>query len=93
LRDYELVVVVKPEAPEENVKRVVEKVNKMLAGRGGTVGEVEEWGKRRLAYPLKHYREGHYILLRCKLEPKFAGEIESSLKLSEEVLRHSLARA
>lgn len=93
MRDYELVLIVKPELQEEGVKGVLDKVGQTLAARGGGVGEITPWGKRRLAYPVKHYREGNYVLLKCKVAPESLPDLETSLKLSDDVLRHMLARA
>ena len=93
MRDYELVLIVKPEVQEEGVKVILDKVGQTMAARGGSIDETTPWGKRRLAYPVKHYREGNYVLLKCKLSPDSVGDIETSLKLSEDVLRHMLSRA
>lgn len=92
LRDYELVLIVRPDVPEEDVKGMLEKMSQMVTGQGGSVDAVETWGKKRFSFPLDKYREGNYVLLTCKLEPKFTGELEASLKFTEEVLRHLLVR-
>lgn len=92
LRDYELVLIVRPDVSEEDVTSMLEKMSQMVAGQGGSVGAVETWGKKRFSFPLNNYREGNYVLLTCKLEPKFTGEFEASFKFSEEILRHLLVR-
>lgn len=92
MRDYELVVILSPEITEEKLPTAVEKVSRLITDRGGTLVKMEPWGKRRLAYPLKHFTEGNYLLAQLKMEPASTKELESSLRLSEEVLRHLLVK-
>jgi small subunit ribosomal protein S6 len=53
---------------------------------------VKPWGRKKLAYPIKNYTEGNYVLTLFKMDPKLTAELESSLELSEEILRHLLVR-
>jgi len=92
LRDYELVVIISPEVVDEAVDSVVDSVSRFITENGGTVSAVEQWGKRKLAYPIKHFMEGSYVLTRFKLQPKLSKQLEASLEISEEVLRHILVR-
>ncbi|UCB42261.1 MAG: 30S ribosomal protein S6 [Dehalococcoidales bacterium] len=92
LCDYELIVVVRPEADEENFETTIESVDRFITGKGGVVSEVERWGKRRLAYPIKQYGEGYYVLTRFQMKPEFNEELETNLKISEEVIRHLLIK-
>jgi len=92
LCDYELIVVVRPEADEENLETTVESVGRFITGKGGVVSEVERWGKRRLAYPIKQYGEGHYVLTHFQMKPEYNEELETNLKISEEVIRHLLIK-
>ena len=92
LRDYELVVVISPEVGEEEIPATLEKISRFIVERGGSVTEVNQWGKRKLAYPIKNFMEGNYVLTQFKLEPRLTAELEASLGLSEEVLRHLLVR-
>ncbi|HLE82496.1 MAG TPA: 30S ribosomal protein S6, partial [Dehalococcoidia bacterium] len=92
MRDYELVYIVSPEVAEENLNRVVEKVNQFIAARGGQVDNVNSWGKRRLAYPIGPHREGIYYLTYFKLNPARAQDLENSLHTTEEVIRHLVVR-
>jgi len=89
---YELVMVVNPEVPQENLATVVDKVQQYITGKGGSVGDVAQWGKRRLAYRIKHFKEGHYVLANFKLQPAHLKELEDSLRISEEVIRHLVVR-
>ena len=92
LRDYELVIVISSEIAEEEFEATIDKISQFITGRGGTITEVDRWGKRKLAYPIRHFVEGNYVLIRFKLEPAFGKELEANLKISEEVLRHLLIR-
>ena len=92
LRDYELVIIVSPQVDEEQLEAAVNNVSQFVVGKGGVVSEVERWGKRKLAYPIKHFGEGSYVLTKFKLPPAFGKELEASLLISEEVLRHLLIK-
>ena len=92
LRDYELVLVISPEVAEEKFEATIGNVGRFITEKGGTIPEVERWGKRRLAYPIAHFVEGSYVLARFKLKPAFGKELEANLRIAEEVLRHLLIR-
>ena len=92
LYDYELVLIISPEIDEEKFAATLDSVSRFIAGKGGIVSDIEQWGKKRLAYPIKHFGEGSYVLAKFKLPPAFGKELEASLSISEEVLRHLLIR-
>ncbi|MGD9393371.1 MAG: 30S ribosomal protein S6 [Dehalococcoidia bacterium] len=92
LRDYELVVIISPEVAEDGIDGIVDNISQLISREGGTVDETDRWGKRKLAYPIKHFLEGYYILFRCKMKPALGKGLEASLRISEEVLRHLLVR-
>jgi len=71
---------------------VIERVGKYVTDRGGEVTKMDTWGRRRLAYPIRKYVEGQYVLSNLRMEPRRAGEVEASLQLSEDVLRHMMVR-
>lgn len=88
MRGYELITIISPEIDEEGLSRTIEKLGKSIAERDGVVDEINKWGKRKLAYPLKKFMEADYILTRFKLEPKLVKEVEKDIKGWEEVLRY-----
>ena len=92
MRDYELIVIVSPEVPEEELPSHIDKISDFITNKGGSVTEVERWGKRKLAYPINHFREANYVLTRFKLEPGTTAELEANLRISEKILRHLLVR-
>jgi len=92
LRDYELVLIINPEAGEEAVAARIENLNKLVTGGGGVVSSINQWGKKKLAYPLKHFLEGNYVFAQFKMKPATSKELEANLKISEEVIRHLLIK-
>ena len=94
MQDYEMVLVISPEieVAEEESHPVVDKVTKLITAKGGEITDVNRWGKRKLAYPIKSYIEGEYYLTQFKMDPNMTHELEANLKLTEEVLRHLLVR-
>ncbi len=70
----------------------IERLSQSVTNRGGEVVEVNPWGRRKLAYPIQRHIEGNYVLTKIKLDPARTVELESGLKMSEEVLRHLLVR-
>ena len=90
--EYELVMIVNPEIADEQVSRTLEKVTKFVSERGGTVTEVNQWGKKKLAYPIKRFYEGNYILSRFSLEANLTKALEASLRLSEDIIRYLLVK-
>ena len=92
-RDYELTVIISPEVIEERLDAIVDNLSQFVTGKGGSVADIQKWGKRKLAYPLKHFEEGNYILVRFNMEPTFTRELEANLHISEEVLRHLLIKS
>ncbi len=92
MRDYELVVIVSPQVEEERVGSIVERVTSWITNRGGTIEKVEPWGRKRLAYTIKDFREGTYVIIRLKMGPALVDELESSLRISEDVIRHLLIK-
>jgi len=92
LRDYELIVIISPDVPEEEIPANVDKIVEFITSKGGSITQVDRWGKRRLAYPIKHFKEGNYVLTKFKIEPAMTAELEAILRISEKILRHMLVR-
>jgi small subunit ribosomal protein S6 len=93
LQDYELVYIINPDVAEDALEAQVNGISQLITSRDGVIDSVDRWGKKKLAYPLKHYLEGNYILTKFKISPARLKEIETNLKISEEVLRHLLVKA
>jgi small subunit ribosomal protein S6 len=93
LRDYEMVVILSPEIGDDVVGESLERLSQNVTTRGGEVVEVNHWGRRRLAYPIKRHLEGNYVVSQIKLDPGQVPDLESNLRISEEVIRHLIVRA
>ena len=92
MRDYELVMVISPEVSDDGLPATVERVQKFIQERGGEVKEVNPWGRRKLAYPIKHFVEGHYIVAQFSLDPQAVRALEGNLELAEDVIRHLVVK-
>jgi small subunit ribosomal protein S6 len=93
LQDYELVYIINPDVAEEALETQVNGISQFITSRDGVIDSVDRWGKKKLAYPLKHYLEGNYVLTKFKISPARVKEIEANLKISEDVLRHLVVKA
>ncbi|MFC2065498.1 30S ribosomal protein S6 [Chloroflexota bacterium] len=92
LYDYEMVVIISPEVVDEPLETKIDGISQFIIAKGGAVSDVDRWGKRRLAYPIKHFLEGSYVLLRFQMNPRWGRELEASLQISEDILRHLLIK-
>jgi len=87
-RDYELGFILNPEVNEEQTRTILERIEQIATNYGGQIMRVNQWGRRRLAYPIEHHRDGFYVFIDMVLTPETVSELDRTLKVSEEVLRH-----
>ena len=87
MNKYELALVVNAKIEDEARNKVVEDVKGLVTRFGGTITEVEEWGKKKLAYDIQKMSEGFYYFIRFEAESSAPGEIESRIRIMENVLR------
>lgn len=92
MHDYELVAMISPEADEDGVSKIVDRVTQSINSHGGTVEEVKNWGKRKLAYPVKKFMEADYVLARFKLMPKSVRELENEIGTFGDILRYLVVK-
>lgn len=92
MRRYELMLVLRPDAPDERASAVVDRATRQVVAAGGQIVKVAPWGRRRLAYPIERYREGSYHILVFEAPGDAIGELERTLEITEEVLRHLITR-
>jgi len=85
-------MVLSPALDEAGSTSVVERVHKLISDRGGNLTTQEDWGLKRLAYPLQDFREGNYHLARFTIQVGQVRDLEANLRLRQEVLRHLLTR-
>jgi small subunit ribosomal protein S6 len=92
LRDYEILYIVRPELDETQLNEAVASVNRLIENLGGKIQKTDLWGRRRLAYEVRHLREGQYVLTDFQVEPARVPEMEATLKISDTVFRHLIVR-
>jgi small subunit ribosomal protein S6 len=92
VRKYEIMIIVDPEAGEEQVGQVVDRVKGILSQHQSDVGSVDTWGRRKLAYPIDKKSEGQYVVVAFQAEPPALTELERVLSLADDVVRFKVVR-
>ncbi|MGI6088521.1 30S ribosomal protein S6 [Bilifractor porci] len=92
MNKYELALVVSAKIDDEARAAVVEKAKDYITRVNGVIGEVEEWGKKRLAYEINHERDGFYYFIPFEAEPTAPAEIERHARIMDNVLRYLIVR-
>ena len=92
MRRYELMLVFRPDVPDERTQAVIDRTTRGIVTSGGTILKVSPWGRRRLAYQIDRYREGSYHIVLFEAPPTAISELEHTLLITEEVLRHLVTR-
>ena len=88
MRRYELMLLFRPDLEDDKLQAAVEKVTRAIVNAGGALTKVSPWGKRRLAYDIKHFREASYFLIHFDIAPSEVSGIERGILITEEILRH-----
>ena len=83
---YEVLYIIDPAQGEEGIAALVEKF-KALVEANGTLTSIDEWGKRRMAYPINDLVEGYYVLMTMDAKPEFPAELDRVFKITEGILR------
>ena len=91
VNSYETLFIVNPTMTEDDVKATVDKFTALIA-ENGNVGEIDEWGKRRLAYPIDDITEGYYVLVNFTSESSFPAELERRYNIDENIMRGIVIR-
>jgi small subunit ribosomal protein S6 len=87
MRNYELAYIIDSELDEQSVTAVEERVKGWIEAAGGTISNIDRWGKRRLAYPIQKRNEGYYYFVQFEMPTDAGVMIERDLRLSEQILR------
>ena len=83
---YEVLYIINPTLGEEDIAALVEKFKAMVEAEG-TLTNIEEWGKRKLAYPIDDIPEGYYVLMTCECKPTLPAELDRVFKITEGIMR------
>ncbi len=87
---YELLYIVSNKYTEEELKPIIKEVKEIINKNEGQITYTEEWGKRKLAYPIKHFSYGYYNLVEFDVAGEKVAKIDKALRLSEHILRHQI---
>ena len=92
MRSYEIVVILHPDVDDRQVAGIVEKPLEGLKAAGGTVDNIDTWGRRRLAYDIQKKSEGIYVILNVTAEPAAVKELDRQYTLNEQIMRTKVLR-
>lgn len=93
LKSYDLVYIVRPDLETDAVTAVTQRMTQRITDLGGTVEAVDVWGKKRMSYAVKRYREGVFVHTRFALDPQRVEEVRRAAALTEDVLRATITNA
>ena len=91
MKKYEVMFIVDI-ANEEVIQAAVKLVQDTITRIGGTVVKVDEWGRRHLAYEVKHQNEGYYVVIDFEADPSQIAELDRIIKIHEEIIRHIIVK-
>ena len=88
MTNYETLYILKPDLEEEKKDALVAKFSEIITSNGGTVTKTDEWGKRRLAYPINYINDGYYVLTYFSAGSELPAELERNFKIADDVIRY-----
>jgi len=91
LNMYEVIIIIDSQLNEEAIKTTIEKFKALIESHG-QFESIEEWGNRRLAYPIRYKEEGYYVLVNFSAAPEFPQELERVLKITDGILKYLVIR-
>jgi len=92
VRRYELMLVFRPDAPDDRISAIIDRTTRQITADGGQIVKVAPWGRRRLAYPIDRHREAAYHIVVFESPTTTIAELERGLLITEELLRHLVVR-
>ena len=92
MRKYETIFILHPSFDEEAVKANIEKFKGVIENGGGTVDNIDFWGKRKLAYEINKVNEGFYTLVNFSAEPELPKELDRIFRITDGVIRHIIVK-
>jgi small subunit ribosomal protein S6 len=92
VRRYELMLVLRPDLADDKSQALIDRITRQISTSGGQIVKVAPWGRRRLAYPIDRHREGSYHIIHFEAPAESIIELERSLLITEELLRHLVTR-
>ena len=92
MNKYEAMYIVTPEMEDEAIKGVIEKFSGIITANGGEIEKTDEWGRKKLAYPIDYKTEGYYVLVNFAAAPELPRELERNFRNHESILRYMVVR-
>ena len=92
MRKYEVMYILKPDIEEDVYAQEISKFEQLVKDDGGEVENIEEWGKRTLAYEIDHYDQGYYVLMNFIYDPHKLDNLDEKFKMDSTILRHQIVR-
>lgn len=92
MRNYELAYIARPDLDEDSLTDLQGQIQGWIESAGGKVVEVEQWGRRRMAYPIDEHRDGYYYFIHSEMPSDGPPAVEQDLQVTEQVLRYMLIR-
>jgi small subunit ribosomal protein S6 len=92
MRRYELMLVLRPDTADDRVQQILDRTTRGIAASEGQIVKVSPWGRRRLAYAISGQREGSYFIVVFEAPSAAVEELERSLNITEEIMRHLITR-
>lgn len=92
MRKYELMYILQPTLSAEELTALVDRFNDLITSMGGTVEKTDRWERQQLAYDIKGFRDGYYVLVHFLGEPDLEAEMDRQMKLTEPLIRHMITR-
>ncbi len=91
MNKYEMVLILKPELEEADRQAVLDRLKEAIT-QDGNVGEIDDWGSRKLAYEINYIKEGYYYVLNYEAAPTVVSEVERRARIMDQVLRYLTVR-
>lgn len=92
MQNYEIMFILQPEMESEEMESLLESIKGVIGKQGGEIKNLDDWGKRRLAYEIAKYNEGHYFVITFKGSHKIIPEMEHFFRVNDEVIRYMIVR-
>jgi len=92
MHSYDVAIIIRPGVDEEGQQAIVDRLSQVLASDGGEVTQVDNWGRRRLAYPINKVYEGYYYFIQGRFSTSALPELERTAKMTEDIVRHMVIR-
>lgn len=92
MNKYETMYILNPSLEDERREAIIQRFADIVKADGGEVESIDEWGKRKLAYPINYIPEGYYVLMNFSADSNVPAELERNYRIVEDVMRHVIIR-